>query len=103
MWTLILTFITGPIVASRLDPIPCVGMMVAGQATMVTGSTKEKFFKSRLVESYEEILVIACEEASKWSTSNLGLDVHLTYSQPSEEVLQKQGMPFHVWIFALLH
>jgi len=100
IWTVIATLFFSLL----RDPIQCVRMMVAAKATMVAGSTKYKFLRPRLVESYEEILVIACEEASEWSMSNPRLGVDLTYLKPSslEERLQKQGMPIHVWIFAFL-
>jgi len=99
--TLILAAIAAPFVGLLLDPILSMSVMAA---VLIAGSTKEKFLMPRLVESYKKILVIACEEASEWSMSNPRLGVDLTYSNPSslEEVLQKRGMPIHVWIFALL-
>jgi hypothetical protein len=108
--TLILAGIAVPIVVG--NPILSMGVMAAGQATMFAGqatmaatiSKKEHFSIPMLVESYKKILVTACEEASGWSMSNPRLGVDLTYLEGSslEEVLQKQGMPIHVWIFTLL-
>jgi hypothetical protein len=103
---LIWTVISTPILGLLLLPIGYMRVNFAWQATMVAwqamvaGCRKEIFLRPKLVQSYEEILMIACEEASEWSMSNPTLDVHLTYSKPSslEGVLQKQGMP----IFALL-
>jgi hypothetical protein len=74
---------------------PIVGLLLLVPWLATTG---------RLVESYKEILVIACEEASEWSISNPRFDVDLTCLESAalEWVLQKRGMPIHVWIFALL-
>lgn len=111
--TLISAAIAAPIGGLLLDSflglLTVVGRatLVGGPATLVAGvasSTKEKFLMPRLVESYKKILVIACEETSKWSLSNPRLDVDLTCLESAalEWVLQKRGMPIHVWIIALL-
>ncbi len=57
-----------------------------------------------IVDDYKQILVIGCEEASKWSTSEPTLHVHTNLEFESlEKELQIQGQPIHVWIFALVH
>jgi hypothetical protein len=57
-----------------------------------------------IVDDYKQILVIGCEEASKWSTSEPTLHVDTNLELASlEEKLQIQGQPIHVWIFALVH
>jgi hypothetical protein len=93
-----------------LPSIPLMRLIFAWQATsaalqaILVAVFKEIFLWPKLVESYKEILVIACEEASEWSMSNPRLDVDLTCLESAalEQVLQKRGMPIHVWIFALL-
>ncbi len=57
-----------------------------------------------IVDDYKQILVIGCEEASNWSTSEPTLHVDTNLELASlEEKLQIQGQPIHVWIFALVH
>jgi len=57
-----------------------------------------------IVDDYKQILVIGCEEASKWSTSEPTLDVPTNLELAKlEEELQNQGQSIHVWIFALVH
>ncbi len=57
-----------------------------------------------IVDDYKQILVIGCEEASKWSTSEPTLHVHTNLELAKlEEELQIRGQSIHVWIFALVH
>jgi hypothetical protein len=53
-----------------------------------------------IVADYKQILVIGCEEASKWSTSEHTLDVNANLELASlEEELQIRGQPIHVLDF----
>jgi hypothetical protein len=77
----------------------CVGVVVPGVVSLVANALT-KF----LVDDYKQILVIGCEEASKWSTSEPTLHVHTNLELAKlEEELQIRGQSIHVWIFALVH
>jgi hypothetical protein len=53
-----------------------------------------------IVDDYKQILVIGCEEASKWSTSEPTLHVNANLEPASlEELLQILGQPIHVLDF----
>jgi hypothetical protein len=53
-----------------------------------------------IVDDYKKILVIGCEEASKWSASVPTLHVNTNLEPASlEEELQIQGQPIHVLDF----
>jgi hypothetical protein len=57
-----------------------------------------------IIDNYKQILVIGCEEASKWSTSTPPSYMYTNWELESlEKELQDQGQPIHVWIFALVH
>jgi hypothetical protein len=105
--TLVSPATAAPLVASLVAPIVYMAAVQASivQATVFGGVAGfNNLLMPRLVESYKKILVIACEEASEWSMSNPRSDVDLTCLESAalERVLQKRGMPIHVWIFALL-
>jgi hypothetical protein len=65
-------------------------------------------FSEVRVDDYKQILVIGCEEASKWSTSEptLHVDTNLelaSFEEKLEEKLQIRGQRIRFWIFALVH